>query len=173
MLFVNFVRRILDKTLFSLCVVIMVILVIDVSWQVLSRYALGSPSTFTDEAARYLMVWMTFLGGAYMFGCNGHLCVTSIRDRLPPKVQKAVFVLTYVLITAFAILVMIYGSQRLITRTIAQPSPSLGIPMGWFYSILPISAVCIVVYMILNLIEVFVGGTKALKDNSEQHVEAQ
>ena len=172
MFFVNLVRRILDKTLFSVCVVIMVTLVIDVSWQVLSRYALGSPSTFTDEAARYLMVWMTFLGGAYMFGCNGHLCVTSIRDRLPVKAQNWVLVITYILIATFAVLVMIYGSQRLITRTFSQPSPSLGIPMGWFYSILPISAVCIVIYMILNLIEVFVGGSKNPGEN-EHHMEAQ
>ena len=156
---VSLIRCILDKALFGLCVAIMVMLVVDVSWQVFSRYALGSPSTFTDEAARFLMVWMTFLGGAYMFGCNGHLCVTSIRDRLPPKIQGAVIVLTYVLIAVFAVAVMMYGSQRLITRTLSQPSPSLGIPMGWFYSILPISAFCIVIYMVLNLIDFFATGT--------------
>lgn len=156
---VSLIRCILDKALFGLCVAIMVMLVVDVSWQVLSRYALGSPSTFTDEAARFLMVWMTFLGGAYMFGCNGHLCVTSIRDRLPPKIQGAVIVLTYVLIAVFAVAVMMYGSQRLITRTLSQPSPSLGIPIGWFYSILPISAFCIVIYMVLNLIDFFATGT--------------
>ncbi len=156
---VSLIRCILDKALFGLCVAIMVMLVVDVSWQVFSRYALGSPSTFTDEAARFLMVWMTFLGGAYMFGCNGHLCVTSIRDRLPPKIQGAVIVLTYVLIAVFAVAVMMYGSQRLISRTLSQPSPSLGIPMGWFYSILPISAFCIVIYMVLNLIDFFATGT--------------
>ena len=156
---VSLIRCILDKALFGLCVAIMVMLVVDVSWQVFSRYALGSPSTFTDEAARFLMVWMTFLGGAYMFGCNGHLCVTSIRDRLPPKIQGAVIVLTYVLIAVLAVAVMMYGSQRLITRTLSQPSPSLGIPMGWFYSILPISAFCIVIYMVLNLIDFFATGT--------------
>ena len=156
---VSLIRCILDKALFGLCVAIMVMLVVDVSWQVFSRYALGSPSTFTDEAARFLMVWMTFLGGAYMFGCNGHLCVASIRDRLPPKIQGAVIVLTYVLIAVFAVAVMMYGSQRLITRTLSQPSPSLGIPMGWFYSILPISAFCIVIYMVLNLIDFFATGT--------------
>lgn len=156
---ISLIRCILDKALFGLCVAIMVMLVVDVSWQVFSRYALGSPSTFTDEAARFLMVWMTFLGGAYMFGCNGHLCVTSIRDRLPPKIQGAVIVLTYVLIAVFAVAVMMYGSQRLITRTLSQPSPSLCIPMGWFYSILPISAFCIVIYMVLNLIDFFATGT--------------
>lgn len=160
---VQTIHKTLDRFLFTLCVVIMVALVIDVSWQVLSRYLLGSPSTFTDEAARYLMVWMTFLGGAYMFGCNGHLCVTSIRDHLPPFIKSVVIVVTYILIAAFALLVMLYGSQRLILRTLSQPSPSLGIPMGWFYGILPLSAVCIIAYTVLNLIDFFTTGTQAEK----------
>ncbi|MDD6317314.1 MAG: TRAP transporter small permease [Succinatimonas hippei] len=162
------IRKLLDRILFTLCVVIMVALVIDVSWQVLSRYLLGSPSTFTDEAARYLMVWMTFLGGAYMFGCNGHLCVTSVRDHLPPLIKSVVIVATYILIAAFALLVMLYGSQRLILRTLSQPSPSLGIPMGWFYGILPLSAVCIIAYTVLNLIDFFTTGTQ-----TEKKVETQ
>ena len=149
------IKSFLDKFLFSICIVIMTVLVIDVSWQVLSRYLLGSPSLFTDELARFLMVWLTFLGGAYMFGSDSHLSVNSLRDMMPAKMQNAIFVFTYLLIGGFAVLVMILGSQRLILRTLSQPSPSLGIPMGYFYSILPLSAVFIIIYMLLNLGEMF------------------
>ena len=58
----------MNKVLFWINTILIVVLVLDVSWQVLSRYVASSPSTFTDELARYLMVWMGFLGGAYMFG---------------------------------------------------------------------------------------------------------
>lgn len=149
------IKSFLDKFLFSICIVIMTVLVIDVSWQVLSRYLLGSPSLYTDELARFLMVWLTFLGGAYMFGSDSHLSVNSLRDMMPAKMQNTIFVFTYLLIGGFAILVMIMGSQRLILRTLSQPSPSLGVPMGYFYSILPISAVFIIIYMLLNLGEMF------------------
>ncbi|MCL1603361.1 TRAP transporter small permease [Succinatimonas hippei] len=153
---IKFLRSAMNKVLFWINTILIVVLVLDVSWQVLSRYVASSPSTFTDELARYLMVWMGFLGGAYMFGSNSHLSVTSLRDKLPEKLKNIVILCTYLLIIAFTVLVMIYGSQRLILRTLAQPSPSLGIPMGAFYSILPISAFCIIYYMILHIIELFI-----------------
>lgn len=157
---IRFLRSAMNKVLFWINAFLIVVLVIDVSWQVLSRYAASSPSTFTDELARYLMVWMSFLGGAYMFGSNSHLSVTSLLDKLPAKLRNLVIFLTYLLIIGFAFFVMIYGSQRLILRTMAQPSPSLGIPMGAFYSILPISAACIIYYMILHIVELFINNVK-------------
>lgn len=154
---IKFLRSAMNKVLFWINTFLIAVLVLDVSWQVLSRYAASSPSTFTDELARYLMVWMSFLGGAYMFGSNSHLSVTSLRDNLPKKLKNIVIFCTYLLIIAFAVCVMMYGSQRLILRTLSQPSPSLGIPMGAFYSILPISAFCIIYYMILHILELVIG----------------
>lgn len=151
--FLKLVRRSMDRALFLINGILLLLLVLDVSWQVLARYVMTSPSTFTDEAARYLMVWMSFLGGAWLFGSNSHLAVSSLRDMMPKNIRYFVIQFTYVLIVVFAVLVMIYGSQRLILRTMAQPSPSLGIPMGAFYTILPISAVCIIIYMILNIVD--------------------
>ena len=113
------------------------------------------------------MVWMSFLGGAYLFGNNGHLSVSSLRDMMPANIKKSVIAFTYALIVIFAVFVMIYGSQRLIGRTMGQPSPSLGIPMGVFYSILPISAICIIYYMILNIIELFIGESSDNADKKE------
>lgn len=164
---IKFLKSVMDKCLFGINIVILTLLVIDVTWQVLSRYVANSPSTFTDEAARFLMVWMSFLGGAYLFGNNGHLSVSSLRDMMPANIKKSVIAFTYALIVLFAVFVMIYGSQRLIGRTMGQPSPSLGIPMGVFYSILPISAICIIYYMILNIIELFIGESSDNADKKE------
>ncbi len=155
------IKKAMNTLLFGLCVVIMVLLVLDVSWQVLSRYLFRQPSTFTDEVARFLMIYMSFLGGAYIFGADGHLSVTSLRDKLPAKVKSWVIIFTYALIAAFAVIVMIFGSQRLILRTLDQPSPALGLSMGIFYMILPFSAICIVIYMVLNLIEFCATGKTA------------
>lgn len=157
----NTVKRLkngLDRILLAVTMLMLAVMVADVSWQVIARYAMDEPSTFTDELARFLMVWVALLGGAYLFGRHGHLSVTLLRDRLPAPVQKILIVATEVLIIAFAAVVMIYGSQRLIGRTLAQPSPALGIPMGWVYSILPLSAGCIIFYSILNLAEFILGG---------------
>ena len=94
---VKFLKSVMDKCLFGINIVILTLLVVDVTWQVLSRYVAQSPSTFTDEAARFLMVWMSFLGGAYLFGNNGHLSVTSLRDMMPANAKKTVVAFTYAL----------------------------------------------------------------------------
>ena len=58
------IDSILEKTL----VIIMSLMVINVLWQVFSRYILANPSSFTDELARYLMIWVGVLGAAYVAG---------------------------------------------------------------------------------------------------------
>lgn len=156
MALIHKLRHAMNVILFWVNALLITLLVIDVSWQVLSRYVAASPSTFTDEAARYLMVWMAFLGGAYLFGSNSHLSVTTLRDKFKGRFKEGIALGTYLLIIAFAFFVMIYGSQRLILRTIGQPSASLGIPMGLVYSILPLSAICIIYYMILHIAEMFI-----------------
>ena len=59
---------------------------------------------------------------------------------------------------------MIYGGLNLIQRTLIQPSPAMHIPMGYVYSILPISGVLILMYISLNIIDL-VGGLNSSKTN--------
>jgi TRAP-type C4-dicarboxylate transport system permease small subunit len=50
-------------------------MVINVLWQVFSRYFTDNPSSFTDELARYLMMWLGILGAAYVGGRNEHVAI--------------------------------------------------------------------------------------------------
>ena len=59
-------RAHIDSILEKILVVIMSMMVINVLWQVFSRYVLANPSSFTDELARYLMIWVGVLGAAYV-----------------------------------------------------------------------------------------------------------
>ena len=60
------IRKIIDKMLESLLIILMAVLVIDVLWQVASRYLLTSPSSITDELAGFLLIWVGLLGAAYV-----------------------------------------------------------------------------------------------------------
>ena len=60
----NKLNRILEIILIAL----LGIMVLNVSWQVFSRYVLANPSSFTDELARYLMIWLGVMGTAYVSG---------------------------------------------------------------------------------------------------------
>ena len=61
-------RNKIDKILYVFLAIIMAILVLDVLWQVASRYLFNSPSSFTDELAGFLLIWVGLLGAAYGTG---------------------------------------------------------------------------------------------------------
>jgi TRAP-type C4-dicarboxylate transport system permease small subunit len=67
------VRRMLDNLLEPALIIIISVLVVAVLWQVFSRYVLQAPSTVTDELARFLLIWLTLLGAAWVVGQKGHL----------------------------------------------------------------------------------------------------
>ena len=58
------VRAQIDSILEKTLIVIMSFMVVNVLWQVFSRYILANPSSFTDELARYLMIWVGVFGSS-------------------------------------------------------------------------------------------------------------
>lgn len=75
-------RKIIDKSLEAILIFLMAFLVVDVLWQVTSRYVLASPSSVTDELAGYLLIWVGLLGAAYVSGCNEHLSIDLLLQRM-------------------------------------------------------------------------------------------
>ena len=59
--------KILDAVLKPALVLLMVALVSSVSWQVISRYIFSSPSSWTEEVARFLLIWIGVLGAAFLW----------------------------------------------------------------------------------------------------------
>ncbi|WP_316860602.1 TRAP transporter small permease [uncultured Cohaesibacter sp.] len=163
-------RACLDQLLLSFCGVIIILLVAAVSWQVFSRYILNNPSTFTDEISRFMMIWLGLLGASFLFGKNGHLAITLLADSLSPKMYVALQIVIGILVIAFAYLAMINGGIALMGRTMFQISPALRIPMGYVYGILPLSALLICIYVVLNIIDLLFPQhpAEALNNNSSE-----
>jgi TRAP-type C4-dicarboxylate transport system permease small subunit len=146
-------RSQLDTLLEKTLVVIMSAMVINVLWQVFSRYILTNPSSFTDELARYLMIWVGVLGAAYVAGKGNHVAITYFSEKMSPANLKKTQVFINMTILVFALLGMLVGGMRLvyITLVLEQLSPSLKIPLGVVYSVIPISGILIIFYKILDL----------------------
>jgi len=66
-------------------IVAVALLVADVVWGVFTRYALGGQAKWTEELARFLLVWISLLGGAVAFGTKGHLGVDYFVGKLHPE----------------------------------------------------------------------------------------
>ncbi|GEA60011.1 TRAP transporter small permease [Vibrio comitans] len=148
-------KTILDKSILTFCGIAIVTLVITVTWQVFSRYVLNDPSSFTDELARYTMIWFGLAGASYLFGKNGHLAITLFIGSVKAKHRKYYHVLINLVSVAFISLAMVKGGMLLMSRTMMQFSPALQIPMAYVYLILPLSGVIMLIYLALNTAEVF------------------
>jgi TRAP-type C4-dicarboxylate transport system permease small subunit len=140
----------LEKTL----ALLMALLVLDVIWQVVTRFLLNNPSSFTDELARFLLIWLGLLGAALVSGHKMHLAIDLLSDRIRPQSQKylAIFIDIVVLITALSI--MVFGGSKLVYTiwSLGQTSTALQVPLSVVYTIVPISGVLITYFAIDDIL---------------------
>ncbi len=143
-------NRILELTL----ILLMSVLVLDVLWQVFSRYLLSSPSSFTDELAGFLLIWVGVLGAAYVAGRKEHLAIDILVQKSPPARKRLLQYIIHSLIFLFALSVMVTGGVILMyTRFVLQvKSAALQLPLGYVYIVLPISGLIIMFYELLHII---------------------
>jgi TRAP-type C4-dicarboxylate transport system permease small subunit len=145
------INRILEVFL----VILMSVLVVDVLWQVASRYILSSPSSFTDELAGFLLIWVGVLGAAYVAGRKEHLAIDILIQRSSPARQRMLLYIIYLLIFLFALSVMVTGGVVLMyTRFALQvKSAALELPLGYVYSVLPVSGLIIMYYEVVHILQ--------------------
>ncbi|SHI44393.1 TRAP transporter small permease [Pseudozobellia thermophila] len=144
----------LNKIIEALLVIIFGLLVIDVVWQVLSRYVVGQSSSFTEEFARFSLIWLTVLGAAHINGSReGHLSMDFLLSKLPEEKQVKRKKVIQILMALFALIIMVIGGGNLvyITLSLGQISSALQIPLGFVYAIVPVSGLIIIFFSIYNI----------------------
>ena len=144
-----------NKVLEVLLVVLMTTLVLDVLWQVFSRYVLSSPSSFTDELAGYLLIWVSLLGAAYVAGRKEHLAIDIMLRKAKPERQKKIMLAIEIIILLFAVSVMVVGGVWLMyTRFVLEvKSAALELPLGFVYIVVPLSGLIISYYSVYHILQ--------------------
>lgn len=130
------------------------LLVVDVLWQVFSRYIIGQSSSFTEELARFALIWLSILGAAYLNGQRGHLAIDFLLRRLSPEQMRKRQMAIEALMAVFAFFVMVIGGGNLVYTTLhlGQTSSALNVPLGFVYSIVPFSGLLIVFFSIYHIV---------------------
>lgn len=138
----------LDQFLRVSIALLMGVMVLNVTWQVFSRYVLGDPSSFTDELARYSMIWLGLLGAAYVSGKNGHLAIDVFTAQLQGKKLRNLQLFIHGMVIFFGLVVLIWGGGNLvfISQLLQQKSATLQVPLSWIYGIVPVSGLLVVYY---------------------------
>lgn len=147
-------RRIIDKMLERAVIILMGILVLDVLWQVASRYVFQNPSSFTDELAGFLLIWVGLLGAAWAAGVKHHLAIDLLSQKLSPAHRRYLDILINLLVMLFALSVMVIGGIWLVyTRFyLGQTSAAMQIPIGYVYLVVPLSGFLIIYFSIDEIV---------------------
>jgi TRAP-type C4-dicarboxylate transport system permease small subunit len=148
-------REKLDWVLGRVLILIMALMAINVLWQVFSRYILGTPSSFTDELARFLMIWVGILGAAYVSGRNMHVAIDVLPTKCNATTQRSLKQLVRLLIALFCFFGLVVGGARLVyvTYVLEQYSPALGVPLAVVYLVIPLSGVLIIFYKVADMLK--------------------
>ncbi len=162
------VKTTLDRTLGGLLVALIAITVVNVLWQVATRFVLGSPSSVTEELARYLLIWISILGAGYSVGQRSHLALELLPEKLEGRSQRRLQQAILLFIGLFSLLVMVVGGLRLVYLQflLGQTSSALGWPLGAVYLVVPLAGLVMLVYVIIFYFLLHREGVEALREVS-------
>ncbi|BFM19518.1 TRAP transporter small permease [Gilvimarinus japonicus] len=140
----------IEKILGAFLGLLMAIMVLDVTWQVATRFVLQEPSSYTEELARFLLVWIGLLGAAYAYRKKAHLGLDILSQQLEGKAKRKLDIFISLVCTLFACVIMIYGGAKLmlLTLDLEQMSAALQVKVGYLYSVIPLSGVLIVLFSV-------------------------
>lgn len=156
------IKKVLDRSLEILVTVSMAVLVADVVWQVFTRYVLQDPSSWTEELATFLMVWVGMLGASVALNRGAHLGIDYFTAKLSEKKRMYTVLSVFALVAIFSLLILIIGGIELVIITLRtnQLSPALSLKMGYVYLALPISGFFLLFYSVELFIETLTGISK-------------
>ena len=123
-------------------------------WQVLTRYVLKNPSSWSEELVSYLFAWMALLGASLVAGERGHMNIPLLMDRMGPAARKSLAVFSEIVACLFAGIILVFGGIQITSLAMGQMTSSLGIAIGIFYIVLPLSGILNIIYTILNIVEI-------------------
>jgi TRAP-type transport system small permease protein len=125
-----------------------------VGWNVIGRFLFGQSLTWSDEAARYLFIWMIFLGAALAHFRQEHISVEYFRDLAPRPVRRVAKILRELVIIG-VLGIMLWGSVHVMSTTFGS-SALLGVPYNAVNAAVPLSAALIVLMSGYRLIRLLV-----------------
>ncbi|TDT61907.1 TRAP transporter small permease [Fonticella tunisiensis] len=133
--------------------------------QVICRFIFKFSLTWSEELARYILVWTTFIGASMGIKRGAHIGIEAFTLLLPEKFRKYVAAFGYILCAIFTIIVF-KESSRIIHKQILnhQISPAMGMPMWLAYLALPVGTFLMTLRFGQALFELF----KPDKDISAQ-----
>jgi len=141
------VNELLVRLLGVLAIIAIGTLVVDVVWGVVTR-RLGEQAKWTEELARFLLIWVSMLGGALAFRRREHLGIDFLVGLMNKDVSRGMRMLKHGIVCFAAVAVFLYGGTRIVADAFIaeQTTPALGWKMGYVYAAVPLAGVFILLF---------------------------
>ena len=146
-------RKFLERVLEWSVVILLSVMLFSVLWGVTTRYIFEDQSSWTDELARFMLIWVSIVGATYVSSKNQHITIDLLPKRMAQKHKLQLEVLVSSLIILFVLAVFIIGGLRYvyISFHLGQRSAALEIPMGFVYGVLPVCGMIIIYFKFLAI----------------------
>jgi TRAP-type C4-dicarboxylate transport system permease small subunit len=149
-----------DRVVKIVCMILLSAMTIVIFLQVFGRFFLPTPLSWTEELARYLMVWGAFIGASSMVKSWEHIYVDLFIEKFPPTLKKRLYLLIKLTILGFMIYITYITLKFLPPVGIYQMTPALGISMLWAHLGMMIGFVLIIVQLLGTVINDLCNGGK-------------
>ncbi len=150
----------ISKVLYNICAVIVLILFLDVLYQVVARLILNVPSTWTVEVGRMTFQAIVFLGMPILIHEKGQMVISTVHDKLKGFALFAVDTISFLLL-CFVLVAMIWGSyQRMVDQWSVEIPTVEWMHMGYLYLVMFVGSVLMLAAYVANAIDYLAGRKK-------------
>ncbi|MCF7935187.1 MAG: TRAP transporter small permease [Synergistales bacterium] len=168
MAFLQRLNRLFDRIASVLVISLMAVMGVVAFTAVVFRFVLHSPLTWTEESARYMMIWVTFMGAGLAMRQRRHIGVTIVVQRLPASLQRTVNMFAEIVMIAF-MGVLLYQGLNLTYQLRTQVSPAMNFPMIIPYLAVPAGAL----YLMTAILEFFLDRSAGALSTADTELERQ
>ena len=141
------VNRYIEYVVFAMMVVMTTVIIL----QIIFRFFFTALS-WSEEVARFLLVWSSLLAASIGFKKGSHITVSFLVKKFPENIQKILSIIAYILEAVFFFIIILFGIKLMIVQA-TQTSAALLISMSYIYSIYPIGGGIILLHLIAHIME--------------------
>jgi TRAP-type C4-dicarboxylate transport system permease small subunit len=150
-LVVDLVEFVLVSLMAALCV--------DIFIGVYTRYVMGEATYWYEEVARYLFIWMAFIGAAVAVRRRMHYVVHLVVDRFGESGKSRAAMLCWLVVMGFSVFLLFQG-LKVMEGVSVQVSPALELNLSWVFLAVPVNGVLSFIYAGQHLWREVQSGTK-------------
>jgi len=141
------VNRYIEYVVFAMMVAMTTVIIL----QIIFRFFFTALS-WSEEVARFLLVWSSLLAASIGFKKGSHITVSFLVKKFPENIQKILSIIAYILEAVFFFIIILFGIKLMIVQA-TQTSAALLISMSYIYSIYPIGGGIILLHLIAHIME--------------------